>query len=86
MNKMSENHDQEHITDSLTIYDVICLSAQLALEVWYTESMPLECISMWLSSQGEGIRTKSETKNVCVIYAINTDSSTHSNSLPKEFT
>ena len=38
MKKLSENHDQEQITDGLTIYDIICLAAQLALEVFYTYS------------------------------------------------
>ena len=33
MKKMSENHDKLQNTDGLTIHDIICLAAQLALEV-----------------------------------------------------
>ncbi|CAB3987595.1 Testis-expressed sequence 11 [Paramuricea clavata] len=32
MNKMSENHDKLQNTEGLTIHDIICLAAQLALE------------------------------------------------------
>lgn len=33
MNRMSENHEKLQKIDGLTIYDIICLAAQLALKV-----------------------------------------------------